>query len=242
MNDYIPKPIKIEKVIKENSSTTTFRLLYPVEHCPGQFVMVSSLGAGEFPAFIGSYSKKYIELCLQNSFFTGSQPKPGDKLFVRGPYGSGFPMEHFQNQNLILIGAELGVIPLCSVLNYVDQNRDDYKEIDIFFGFKGERLFKNNLINWNKKYNLNLIKGDFVKFLFEKGVNKENSIALVSGDLKSISILKNLEFQDTQIYVLFEKKMFCGVGKCGVCNVSGKYICKDGPVFNYEIAKNLVDD
>ncbi|MDH5816283.1 MAG: FAD-binding oxidoreductase [Candidatus Nezhaarchaeota archaeon] len=39
------------------------------------------------------------------------------------------------------------------------------------------------------------------------------------------------------IYITLERRMKCGVGKCGHCVVGGataiKYVCKDGPVFTY---------
>ena len=34
------------------------------------------------------------------------------------------------------------------------------------------------------------------------------------------------------MFTSLEKRMKCGVGKCGRCNLGPKYICKDGPVFS----------
>jgi NAD(P)H-flavin reductase len=28
--------------------------------------------------------------------------------------------------------------------------------------------------------------------------------------------------------------MQCGIGQCGRCNIGGKYVCKDGPVFRLD--------
>jgi anaerobic sulfite reductase subunit B len=35
--------------------------------------------------------------------------------------------------------------------------------------------------------------------------------------------------------------MKCGMGKCGHCMIQERYVCKDGPVFNYLDAKTLED-
>jgi sulfhydrogenase subunit gamma (sulfur reductase) len=43
------------------------------------------------------------------------------------------------------------------------------------------------------------------------------------------------------MYLSFERHMKCGIGKCGHCVVSGRYICKDGPVLRYDNAKGLMD-
>ena len=36
-----------------------------------------------------------------------------------------------------------------------------------------------------------------------------------------------------------ERRMMCGVGKCGHCNVGYKYTCTHGPIFTYWDALNL---
>jgi NAD(P)H-flavin reductase len=35
------------------------------------------------------------------------------------------------------------------------------------------------------------------------------------------------------ICVSLERRMKCGVGKCGHCQINGLYVCIEGPVFNY---------
>ncbi|MDI9567073.1 MAG: hydrogenase, partial [Chloroflexota bacterium] len=39
-----------------------------------------------------------------------------------------------------------------------------------------------------------------------------------------------------------EKRMKCGIGKCGRCNIGSKYICIDGPVFSLKELQELPDD
>ncbi|GAH97177.1 unnamed protein product [marine sediment metagenome] len=51
--------------------------------------------------------------------------------------------------------------------------------------------------------------------------------------------LKNRGIPDEKIWVSLERKMKCGVGKCGHCQINNIYVCQDGPVFNYEKIKNL---
>jgi len=36
-----------------------------------------------------------------------------------------------------------------------------------------------------------------------------------------------------QVYVSLERRMKCGVGKCGHCQMNGVYVCQKGPVFSY---------
>ena len=44
-----------------------------------------------------------------------------------------------------------------------------------------------------------------------------------------------------QIWVSFERRMSCAVGKCGHCKIDETYICLEGPVFNYSFAQKLLD-
>jgi NAD(P)H-flavin reductase len=54
--------------------------------------------------------------------------------------------------------------------------------------------------------------------------------------------LKELGFQDTQIYTTMELRMKCGIGKCGRCNIGSKYVCKEGPVFRFDELGELPDE
>ena len=46
---------------------------------------------------------------------------------------------------------------------------------------------------------------------------------------------------EDHIYVAFERKMSCALGKCGHCKINETYVCLEGPVFPYTKAKGLVD-
>ena len=54
--------------------------------------------------------------------------------------------------------------------------------------------------------------------------------------------LKELGFQETQVYTTMELRMKCGVGKCGRCNIGSKYVCKDGPVFRFDQLDELPNE
>ena len=63
-----------------------------------------------------------------------------------------------------------------------------------------------------------------------------NSVAVVCGPpimtKFTLPALVELGFTPETIFTSLEKRMKCGVGKCGRCNLGPKYICKDGPVFS----------
>ena len=42
------------------------------------------------------------------------------------------------------------------------------------------------------------------------------------------------------LWLSMERNMQCGAGRCGHCQMGGKFVCKDGPVFNYPDVKALL--
>jgi anaerobic sulfite reductase subunit B len=55
-----------------------------------------------------------------------------------------------------------------------------------------------------------------------------------------MGLLKN-GVSEEKIWMSFERKMSCAIGKCGHCRIDETYVCLDGPVFNYTAGKKLVD-
>ncbi|MBU1453887.1 MAG: hydrogenase, partial [Proteobacteria bacterium] len=47
---------------------------------------------------------------------------------------------------------------------------------------------------------------------------------------------------DEQIVTTLEKRMKCGVGICGRCNIGSSYVCKDGPVYTGAQLKELPNE
>ena len=51
--------------------------------------------------------------------------------------------------------------------------------------------------------------------------------------------LKGKRLPDDNIYLSLERRMKCGVGKCGHCQINNSYVCQDGPVYHYPRVKQL---
>ena len=51
--------------------------------------------------------------------------------------------------------------------------------------------------------------------------------------------LLELGFPKNRILMSLERRMKCGVGKCGHCSIGYKYTCLQGPIFTYWDAINL---
>ncbi|MEE9525522.1 MAG: FAD/NAD(P)-binding protein [Candidatus Woesearchaeota archaeon] len=260
MNPYIPKKTKVIDVKKLTRDITLYKLQYKIKHDPGQFVEIGKLGIGECPISICSSSKDYIELCIRdvgNVTRILHGVKKGDNLTIRGPYGHGFPMEDFKGKNIVAIAGGTGTAPLRGVIKYIEANRKDFGDVQIFLGFRSpdDILFKKDIKIWEKKFDLNITVdkasgawkgciGVVPKLMEEKGVMKDSIIISVGPPIMMkfvIECLMKRGFSEEQIFLSYERLMHCGIGKCGHCMLDNKYVCLDGPVFRYKEAKNLED-
>ncbi len=260
-NPYLPGLVKIKKVISEGSDVKTFIIDKAMSYSPGQFVEASVLNFGEAPFGISNYSSRHIELTVRNvGNLTNAMHglKAGDIIGIRGPYGHGYPLEYMQGNNIILIAGGTGIVPLRSVIEYIQQHRADFGQVRMFFGFRNPSgiIYRAQIEQWKKEFEVNIIVdqadsswsgdvGNTSALIGKAAPSNKGSIGVLCGPpvmIKfAIETLKKLGWNDDQIYVSMERLMQCGIGKCGHCMVGGKYICRDGPVFRYDAASWLSD-
>jgi NAD(P)H-flavin reductase len=74
----------------------------------------------------------------------------------------------------------------------------------------------------------------------------ENAVSILCGPPAMIKFglvpLSGSGFAAHQIMISLEKKIKCGVGKCGRCNVGRLHVCEQGPIFSYEQLRELPDE
>ena len=235
-------------------------------HLPGQFAEISIPGIGEAPFSISSppTEGKNFEMVIRNvGNLTNAihSLDPGDQVGIRGPFGTSFPMDHLKGKSLLFITGGIGLVPARSAIHYTLEHREDYKDVWILFGCKdpGQRLFTNEIETWKKRDdtifhesvdrtdghqwtgNVGVITTLLPKV--EKSINPLETYAIIVGPpvmYKYVIMgLHDMEFPDSHIIVSLERRMKCGVGKCGHCQMDNKYVCQDGPVFNYNDIKHL---
>jgi len=267
MTIYEPEMAKINKVERLTSTELLFDMELlsgkSLGHRPGQFVEVSIFGVGEAPISITSAptDKPTFQLCVrQLGNVTGAMhaKKPGDKVGIRGPFGNGFDMKDFTGKDVLIIAAGLGLAPLRSLIHTVLNDRKDYGKVYIIHGARNQQLllFKDELKQWEKRDDVEFLStvdvGDeswhghvgvistlipLVKF------NPETTQAVIAGPpivyRFLIKELVNRRMADKNIWLDLERKMKCGVGKCGHCQINGIYLCQDGPVLTYDKIKKL---
>jgi sulfhydrogenase subunit gamma (sulfur reductase) len=236
------------------------------EYESGQFAEISILGVGEAPISITSTPTRpeTLEFSIRRvGQLTNAlhELKVGDKIGIRGPFGNSFPLRELEGQNMLIIGGGIGLAPMRSVILNLFDNRKKYGKIDIIYGARSPQdlVFKSEYEEWQKVENTNLYltvdRGDeewkgnvglVPDFLREINPSPENTTGITCGPpimIKfTVQALAELGFTSEHVITTMERKMKCGVGKCGRCNIGGKYVCLDGPVFTLKQLEEMPSD
>ncbi|WP_406543021.1 anaerobic sulfite reductase subunit AsrB [Clostridium ljungdahlii] len=261
-NVYLPKASKILDITKHTDIDYTFKMEFKGTVKPGQFFEVSIPKYGEVPISVCEIGDGYIGLTIRrvgvvtdviHTFFVG------DTLFMRGPYGNGFDLETYKGKELIVAAGGTGLAPVKGIIDYFAANRSEVTNFNVLMGFKSPEdiLFKKNIEEWRKNIGVTLTvdKADegyggnvglittYIKDLNVNNVEEAQVVVVGPPIMLKFTIAEFLKrgIKEENIWVSYERKMCCGLGKCGHCKMDDTYICLDGPVFNYVKAKLLMD-
>ncbi len=233
---------------------------------PGQVGQLSVFGVGEATFVINSppTRKEYLQFSVMRvgEVTTSLHAlSAGDRIGVRAPLGNCFPCESMKGKDIVFIGGGIGMAPLRTLLLFMLDNRDDYGKIRVLYGAQTPQLmaFSYELPEWQQRQDMETVLtidreaegwehkvGLIPNVLLEMAPSPDNAVAVTCGPpimIKfTLQALKKLGFQDEQIITTLEKRMKCGVGICGRCNIGTKYVCVDGPVFTNAQLKELPNE
>ena len=258
---YLPELATVVKADAMNATEKYLKLSMDdgqFDYVPGQFVEISLAGIGEAPITITSSPTQTggFELVVRkigNVTNAIHNLKTDDKIGIRGPLGDGmYPVQEAKGKNLVFICGGLGLVPQRSFINYVLDNRDDYGEVTILQGTKcyDQRLFASEIAAWEARDDVVMLEtldepderwkgnvGVVTTLIPQIKTDLSSAIVSVCGPpvMYKFVLMAIEEFNvpHESIYLNLERKMKCGVGKCGHCQINDVYCCMDGPVFRY---------
>ena len=265
---FLPVIARVSQVKPMTEAEKLFTIELPdgmsLGHRPGQFVEVSIFGVGEAPISITSSpsrSNGAFDLCVRKVGDVSTaihKLQPGDTVGVRGPFGRGFPIEKFRGKDLLFVPGGLGFPPLRSLINQVLDERAHFGRVIILYGARLPELllFPEDLKEWSQRNDVELhltvdrpddkwmgnigVVTTLFKFV---SVHPRNTVAITCGPPVMYKFVL-IEFlgkgiSEGNIYLSLERRMKCGVGKCGHCQIHHIYACQSGPVFPYSEIKGL---
>ena len=224
---------------------------------PGQFNMVGYPGVGEAPLsfssiFSGSKFEHTVRSVGKVTRFI-ERFKEGDGIFVRGPYGTSWPLRESAGADVILIAGGLGLAPMRPLIYEILNKRDSFGSVTLIYGARSpaDILFSDEIGRWRKSIEVlltvdeistdhtwNYHIGLVTELLDDIGTSPEKSFALICGpEIMMRFVARGLFFRGfppSRVYVSLERRMKCGIGQCGHCQHGSMFVCKDGPVFLYK--------
>lgn len=162
--------------------------------------------------------------------------KAGDIIDMLGPLGKGFSEYADKTKHIALIGAGIGVAPVASFANSLDE-----KSYDFYACFKTgtyglEYVSPNNLFI-STEDGSNGVQGILSDILTSEDIcAKGYDVIYACGPMPMLKYVQKIcEKAHIHCFLSLENSMACGVGACLGCTVTtkegNKRCCKDGPVF-----------
>ncbi len=261
-NVYLPIKSKIMNIIQHTEVEYTFRLAHSGSVKPGQFFEVSIPKYGECPISVSGIGTDFIDFTIRRVGKVTDELhkfKVGDAFFIRGPYGNGFDIDDYQDKEVIVVAGGSGLAPVKGIIDIIYRQPKDFRDFNLLVGFKSPEdiLFKDELKDWSKNLKVTLTvdrasegyKGNVglvTQYVEDIGIKSMDDVAVIIVGppmmMKfTVEAFLKRGIAEEKIWVSYERKMHCGIGKCGHCRMDDSYICLDGPVYNFSKAKHLYD-
>ena len=229
----------------------------PLAFEPGQFTMLYAFGVGEAPISVSGDPQRPDELvhtvrsvgAVTKAICAGRE---SDRLGVRGPFGRAWPRPP-AGGDVVFVAGGLGLAPLRPAIYAALAERDRHRRVIVLYGGRApeQLLYRDELERWSARDDLELgltvdVAGSdwrgqvgVVPGLLERAdLDPEASTVLACGPEVmmrfSVAAAVELGIPSSRVFVSLERNMRCAVGHCGHCQLGGEFICRDGPVFEWD--------
>lgn len=265
-NIFLPREAKIVNSYMATKLEKHFKLKMAdgsrMDYQPGQIMEVSLFGYGEIPIGFASSPTQgdtfdIVVRTVGRVSTAVNNLNEGDSIYIRGPLGNGFDLNELRNNNILVIAGGIGLCPTRSIINYIMDRRDEFKGFTLFYGAQDpkQQIFLEDISEWKSSDDVNYHetvdradeswKGNVgvITTLFAKTKIEPDTKVIICGPPVMFKfVIKELDdigVPRDNIYLDLERRMKCGVGKCGHCQINDKYVCVDGPVFKYTEIEGL---
>lgn len=252
-----PSPCVVVAREQETHDTWTLELESVAGHewrvLPGQFVMVYAFGVGEVPISVSAAPLVLTVRAVGAVTAAVCASEPGAVLGVRGPFGRPWPIAEAAGADVVVVAGGIGLAPLRLLLLHAIERRSDYGRIVLLYGARtpDDLLYVAELDRWREDAFVDLVvdaadagwgaKVGVVPTLVPGApFDPARAVAFVCGPEVmmrfSVEALLERGLAPDRIHVSLERNMRCGIGLCGHCQLGPTLICRDGPVYSYDVA------
>ncbi len=265
----IPTMVRVDRVRKETHDTFTLELrpAYGQDvhrFAAGQFNMLYVFGLGEVAISISGDPTNpnpliHTTRAVGNVTKTMAKLRTGDMLGVRGPFGTAWPVEQAQGNDVVIVAGGIGLAPLRPVIYQVLADRRKYGKVILLYGTRtpSDILYRKELESWRSRLDMEVYVtvdrssvnwqgnvGVVTTLIPKAGFDPQNTTAMICGPEIMMRYVA-LEMQKrgvpmSSVHASMERNMKCGIGLCGHCQMGPTFICKDGPVYPYDKIRELL--
>jgi NAD(P)H-flavin reductase len=230
---------------------------------PGQFNMLYLPGIGESAISMSSDPAEPGQLrhtvrAVGNVTRALAKLKVGDKVGVRGPYGTAWPVDEYRGLDIVIATGGLGLAPLRPVIYHLLRHRKEYGQLTLLYGARSpdDLLYTGEYDSWRAG-------GIDVQVTVDIGsAGWHGSIGFVTTLLAKLPLdpqrtgvftcgpevmmrfvgagAVNRGIAQSNVFVSLERNMNCAIGLCGHCQFGPSFVCKDGPVLSFETVQRLM--
>jgi NAD(P)H-flavin reductase len=256
----VPRPFEVVAKSRDTADTWTFELESrdgdPLRFDPGQFTMLSAGGAGEVPISISGdpgRPERLVHTVRAVGLATEAicRAEPGDRLGVRGPFGTAWPIEQLEGLDVVVAAGGIGLPPLRPALLAMLARRERYGRVLLLYGARSPDLlmFTAQHTSWSERGVKVLVTVDsagpewlghvgvVTRLIARAGLDAARTAALSCGPEVMMRFvvagLIDCGVRPDRVFVSVERNMQCGVGHCGHCQLGPTLVCRDGPVYRW---------
>ena len=264
----VPRPFEVRARWPELADCVTLEMAAadgePLDFAPGQFTMLYVHGVGEIaisisgdPAVTASLTQTIRAVGAVSRALCGLTE--GQRVGVRGPLGTAWPVERALGKHLMIVAGGLGLAPVRPIIYWALANRGRLKGIDIVYGTRSQDqiLFARQMLGWTATDGVKVgitvdqavgdwsgrvgVVTDLIPNMLR---DPAETVAMVCGPeimmhFAALS-LADAGVPQEQIHLSLERNMKCGIGWCGHCQFGPHLLCRDGPVFAYPAVRDLM--
>jgi NAD(P)H-flavin reductase len=254
-------PFRVRTNRKENADTRTLELVSanstgtPAWR-PGQFMMLYAFGMGEIAISIsGDPSLRDGITHTVRAVGAVSRAicaaKPGSSIGLRGPFGSGWPIERSEGDDIVIAAGGIGLAPLRPVIHAMMTKRGRYGHVSLLIGARKPEIliYRKEIDRWRKR-DLDVrvavdaatpgwqgAVGPITMLIPRTVFDPSRTTAFIVGpEIMMRFVVQELSqrgISRDRLFVSMERNMKCAIGFCGHCQLGPAFICKNGPVFPY---------
>jgi dihydroorotate dehydrogenase electron transfer subunit len=236
MHKKFHEQLELVKVIEEARDLRRLVFGKPLRSEPGQFVKLWIPGVGERPFSVMNDSPLELVIKRYGGAFTEKVFRlyPGQRIFVRGPYGNSF-MPHVREEGRkILVCGGCGVVPM----EFLSRKLKG-KEVEVLVGAR----CREELPAFFRELDPLVatddgsagVKGMVTDLIDSLRPNRNDTFFVCGPEPMMVAAAEKAvrHVPPERIVLSLERYMKCARGLCGSCELDGWRVCVDGPVFTY---------